>query len=318
MANHLWPKFQKDGKTYSKCITAFIRKAIRGEHIVTTIDQKEETKYSIDDDDIYVVMGKVAGECYCLTSKEFEENYIKEEPMELQKSTMRDMGFKEYKSKRQIKVLEVTTEDMEFFGIGSNGEAHFIAPWGESTLVEERDILATTFPLNDEREVYRIARSVFEETYEQTQTQTRTQKEVSQHFAQNLRDTGDLNRKAVTSFIRKGRRGETVETKSDGADSSFRIDDDDSYVVLARNTGEQYRISEEEFLRFYEGGTNISHLDKKSFRPILDNPEFKEYKSRNRAFSRVVTEADMAFFRFNQIPTGLGEAYFEAPVSRLS
>ena len=109
-----------------------------------------------------------------------------------------------------------------------------------------------------------------------------------------------------------------METKSDGADSSFRIDDDDSYVVLARNTGEQYRISEEEFLRFYEGGTNISYLDKETFRPILDNPEFKEYKSRNRAFSRAVTEADMAFFRFNQIPTGLGEAYFEAPVSRLS
>ena len=109
-----------------------------------------------------------------------------------------------------------------------------------------------------------------------------------------------------------------METKSDGADSSFTMDDDDSYVVLARNTGEQYRISVEEFLRFYEGGTNISDLDKETFRPILDNPEFKEYKSRNRAFSRVVTEDDMTFFRFNQIPTGLGEAYFEAPVSRLS
>ena len=238
--------------------------------------------------------------------------------MEPQESHIRDMGYKEYKSRRQIQVLEVTIKDMEFFGIDSNGEAHFIAPWGESTLVEERDILATTFPLNDKREVYRIARSVFEETYEQTQTQTRTQQEVSQHFAQNLRETGDMNRKAVTSFIRKGRRGETVETKSDGADSSFRIDDDDSYVVLARNTGEQYRISKQEFLRFYEGGTDISNLDRKFFRPILDNPEFKEYKSRNRAFSRAVTEADMAFFRFNQIPTGLGEAYFKAPVSRLS
>ena len=125
VADRFWPKFQKDGKTYSKSASAYIRKAIRGETIVTTIYGKVETKYSIDDDDTYVVMGIIARECYCLTSKEFEENYITEEPMEPQESHIRDMGYKEYKSRRQIQVLEVTIKDMEFFGTDSKiGRAH--------------------------------------------------------------------------------------------------------------------------------------------------------------------------------------------------
>ena len=318
VADYFWQKFQEHGKTYSKKATAYIRKGIRGEEIVTTIYGKIETKYSIENDDTYVVMGIIARECYCLTSKEVEENYIMEEPMELQDSHIGEMGFKEYKSRRQIQVLEVTAEDIEFFGIGRNGQAHFMAPWGESTLVEERDIVATSFPLNEKREVYRIARSLFEKTYEQTRTPTRTQQEVSEQFAQNLRQKGNLHRKSVKSFIRKGIRGETVKRRSTGAESSFTIEDDDSYVVLAEKTGEQYCISSADFRDFYKGGKDISNFDQQIFCPILDNPEFKEYESKNQAYCRVVTNDDMAFFHFNQTPTGLGEAYFEAPVSRLS
>lgn len=167
---HFWERFQQHGETYSKSATAYVRKGIKGETIVTTIYGKEETRYTIDDDDTCVVMGKAASECYCQSSKEFQENYITENPMEPKDSTIRDMGFSEYKSRRQIQALEVTAEDMKFFGEGGNGEAQFMAPWGSPTLVEEKDILATTFPLDDAKpEVYRIELSVFKQTYEQRQ-----------------------------------------------------------------------------------------------------------------------------------------------------
>lgn len=171
VADHFWTKFQQHGKPYSKSARAFIRKGQKGEAIVTSIYGEVETKYTIDNDDTYVVMGKTnARECYCIQSHEFQENYITEEPVEPTIATIQNKGFQEYRSRRQILALEATSEDMEFFGSNKDGEAHFVAPWGETTLVKEEDILATTFPLNDKKEVYRIERSIFEETYEPTRT----------------------------------------------------------------------------------------------------------------------------------------------------
>ena len=86
VSEHFWPKLQHHGKTYSKRVTAYIRKGIREEEIVMTINGKEEERYSIANDDTYVVRGKVAGESYCISSKEFQDNYITDSTMKPESS----------------------------------------------------------------------------------------------------------------------------------------------------------------------------------------------------------------------------------------
>jgi len=167
VARHFWEEFQRRGGTYST--TAYVRKGRRGESVATATYGKGETGYrTIHDDDTYVVMGKTG--IYCQTAKEFQDNYLYENPMQPRNDEIMGKGFAVYRSRRQIQALEVTAEDMKFFGEGGNGEAQFMAPWGSPTLVEENDILATTFPLDDAKpEVYRIELSVFKQTYEQRQ-----------------------------------------------------------------------------------------------------------------------------------------------------
>jgi hypothetical protein len=164
------PLLRKEGKICRKNVTSFIRRAVKGERVVTTIDGKQETQYKVEDNSSWVVCGKAAGEHYVLSEKQFLENYDTENVKDIltdspQSKRLRQQGFREYRSRRQVWARKVDEHDMIFFRHGKqttpdSNEAYFIAPWGESMLVEQGDFLVMQYP-GDNNEIYRIECSVF-------------------------------------------------------------------------------------------------------------------------------------------------------------
>lgn len=164
-------QLESHGTLYKKNATAFVRKAIKGEAITTTIFGAKETEMTVADDSLHVVCGQAAFETY--TVNNFSENYDSEHPMEIEIDLppyrrLRELGFKEYRSKRQVLAKRVDKEDMEWFQCGTdltddNDEAFFVAPWGEQMIVNEGDFLVMTYPRDNE--IYRIESHVFATTY---------------------------------------------------------------------------------------------------------------------------------------------------------
>ena len=114
---------------------------------------------------------------------------------------LKEQGFQEYQSKRSVFAHEVSANDIEWLRDNESSHsgdieiavkghekctdvhtnttlqsAHFIAPWGESMLVEVGDVLVMQYLLssadgsdsniqNDNKEIYRIAKNAFQKTY---------------------------------------------------------------------------------------------------------------------------------------------------------
>lgn len=170
------PMLKAEGEVFRKSASAFIRRAQKGEHIITAIDGKQESQNVVKDDTSWIVCGKVAGEYYVLTQANFDESYDAStaQPIEISKDTskhlrsLHEQGYQEYKSKRQVRARQVTSNDMVWFGRSDTPDdsvAYFIAPWGEGMRVEEGDYLVMQHGGNND-EIYRIESNVFGETYE--------------------------------------------------------------------------------------------------------------------------------------------------------
>jgi len=171
---------RREGKIFRKRVSSFIRRARKGEQIVTAIDGVHESQKMVDNDSSWVVCGKAAGEYYVLTDKEFHESYEANSGREIpasakdpQSRRLRQQGFFEYNSKRYVWGRIVDEEDMKYFRHGAETPAfaYFVAPWGETMRVEKGDYLVTQYAANGKcnDEVYRVERIVFEYSYADTE-----------------------------------------------------------------------------------------------------------------------------------------------------
>jgi len=177
---------QTEGSIYRKAARAYLRPAKMGEEIVTVVGGKVESTNIARDDTSYVVCGKVDGEEYILTKKDFEASYDESSAAPIDPEAfgedqrenacrLRDEGFLDYKSKRMVWAKNMTREDMEWFCFGEGlvvkgvVKGAFIAPWGEKMLVEEGDPIVMQYPLGN-TEIYRVEDNVFGITYEALDT----------------------------------------------------------------------------------------------------------------------------------------------------
>lgn len=134
-------------KLYKKSGTFDARKGKTGEHIVTTIDGEDETQKTVKDGEVVIKGPK--GEFYVVSEKKFKERYEVDKDL--------SDSFQKYKAKGLIRAYEYTGPTVKF-----------IASWDEEMLCKEGDFLACPVADKDEdsaKEVYRIERSVFDETY---------------------------------------------------------------------------------------------------------------------------------------------------------
>ena len=136
--NRFGPLLRREGTIHRKFVTAYIRRAVKGEHIVTSIEGKPETEYTVENDDSWVVCGKAAGEYYVMPDKSFRNCYDSTSAKEIRPGTknptesrLRQQGFLEYKSKNKVWARQVDSQDMDWFRYGSppsaSGEAYFQA-----------------------------------------------------------------------------------------------------------------------------------------------------------------------------------------------
>ena len=167
------PLLKKEGNICRKNVTSFVRKGVKGEKIVTTIDGVDETENKVKDDNSWVVCGRAAGEYYVLSGKEFEDCYDEGSAKPIQENSnpttewLHQQGFLEYSHKRQVWAQKVDEDDMDFFRYGEKGttaEAYFVAPWGESMRVEQGDYLVMQYPDGND-EVYRVECAAFGYSY---------------------------------------------------------------------------------------------------------------------------------------------------------
>ena len=189
------PLLKQEGKVYRKIVSSYIRKAKKGEHIITFIDGVKETQCTVEDDNSWVVCGKAAGEYYVLTDKAFQDCYDEGSASPIPSGdaeendsktnslpNLRQQGFVEYHSKRKIWARRVDDKDMDWFhnfsaagknedsgedeakGSSCNPRSSFEAPWGEEMIVEQGDYLVTQYPGGND-EVYRIEYKVFGNSY---------------------------------------------------------------------------------------------------------------------------------------------------------
>lgn len=140
---------REDTKLYKKSGTFKARKGKPGEHIVTVIDGEEETKKTVKDGEIVIKGPK--GELYVVSESKFRTRYdVNRDPTD---------EWQSYKALGLIRAFEY--EGVTF---------HFTASWDEDMLCKEGDFLAAPVKDADDKEypeVYRIERSVFDDTYKE-------------------------------------------------------------------------------------------------------------------------------------------------------
>lgn len=140
---------EQDTILYKKFGTFKARNGKEGEKITTVIDGEEETNKTVKDGEVVIEGPK--GEHYVVSLKKFKERY------EVDKDLTDD--FQSFKTKGMIRGFEWTGESFKF-----------MASWDEEMLCKKTDILATPVKDKDDEsitEVYRIERSVFDETYKE-------------------------------------------------------------------------------------------------------------------------------------------------------
>ena len=137
-------EFKDDTDYYKKSGTFDARLAKVGEKIITTIDGEDETQKTAKANEVVVKGPK--GELYVVSTKKFKERYEAGEPLTDQ--------FQKYKAKGIIRAFEYEGPTFKF-----------IASWDEEMLCKEGDFLASPSKDIPAPEVYRIERSVFDQTY---------------------------------------------------------------------------------------------------------------------------------------------------------
>lgn len=140
------PLIEERGRLYSKFAIVEARVAVPGEVIVTETADGIETHNVAIAGDVVVRNGTRAKEQYILSVKKLSARYV----------PLAQVGGDGVWGKHQSvgKCYAMRYE-------GPNTE--FVASWGETMVLKTGDMICTTFP--DQSEVYRIARSEFEQTY---------------------------------------------------------------------------------------------------------------------------------------------------------
>lgn len=134
---------------YKKSGTFQARKGVIGEKITTVIDGEEETKKTVKSSDVVVKGPK--GELYVISEKKFRERY------EVDKQLQDE--FQDYNASGLIRAYEYKGDSFKF-----------MASWDEEMLCKNGDYLASPVSGEDDKnvtEVYRIERSVFNQTYKE-------------------------------------------------------------------------------------------------------------------------------------------------------
>lgn len=136
---------------YKKSGTFRARLGKPGERIVTEIDGETETEKTVKDGEVVIKGPK--GEMYVVSETKFRQRY------EVDKEPTTD--FQKYKAIGLIRAYEYVGPEFKF-----------VASWDEEMICKPSDYLAS--PVKDAEdteypEVYRIERSVFDETYKEVE-----------------------------------------------------------------------------------------------------------------------------------------------------
>ena len=134
-------------RLYEKFGAFDCRAAKAGENVLTIINDQIETTNVARDGDVVVRGPK--GEEYIISLKKFVDRY------RVDKALTDD--YQKFETKGRV---------LAYMHIGPSFK--FVASWGEEMIVDDGDYLATPcnlIPLGFDDEVYRIERTVFNETY---------------------------------------------------------------------------------------------------------------------------------------------------------
>ena len=140
----LFVKEENNHKSFKKSGTFKARTAKVGEKITTTIDGEDETQKTASKDEVVIKGPK--GELYIVSEKKFNDRYEVDKPL--------TSKFQSYKANGVITAYEYSGESFKF-----------IASWDEEMICKSGDYLASPSKELPPPEVYRIERSVFDETY---------------------------------------------------------------------------------------------------------------------------------------------------------
>ncbi|WP_316367740.1 tetratricopeptide repeat-containing protein [Candidatus Thiodiazotropha sp. CDECU1] len=144
------------GVDYRKYQIIKARAAMEGEEVVSVVASGRETVNIANKGDYVVENQTGAKERYIVSGTKFEQRYTQE--------TQLDGGWSTYMPQGRVKGIAVDRGILNLFD--QQGSFYITAPWGEAQYVEEGDMFVTTLPLQDDMEIYRIARKEFSETYE--------------------------------------------------------------------------------------------------------------------------------------------------------
>ena len=171
---------KKKDSVFRKVESSYLRRALKGQKVVTVLDGVPETENVVRDDTSWIACGKTAGERYIIRGDKFDACYDAStaQPIDVGSETISPIlkrlhreGFREYKSKKKVWGHEISEDDMKWFHFddrppdGDDGAAFFVAPWGELTRVEIGDWIVMQYPEGNP-EIYRVERLVFYATYE--------------------------------------------------------------------------------------------------------------------------------------------------------
>lgn len=146
------PLLEREGRVYEKTARVFARPAGEGEVVSTITSDGLETVNIAHAGDWLVRNQTEAGEAYLLSAEKFAQRYRYLRPDE--------DDWSEYQAMGRIRALELTPERLQAWQLPA--EFTFIAAWGSPMIARQGDFLACP---EDFSEVYRIARSEFEQTY---------------------------------------------------------------------------------------------------------------------------------------------------------
>ena len=176
--DHFVSKLIDEGNLHRKSESAYLRRAIKGEKVLTVLDGVPETENIVRDDNSWIACGKTAYERYIIKNDVFQAVYASSPPKVIdsvdEDSILKRLhreGFMEYKAQKTIFGHQVTEDDMEWFHFddpppngGDDVAAHFVAPWGECMRVEAGDWIVMSYPEGNP-EIYRVEGLVFDVTY---------------------------------------------------------------------------------------------------------------------------------------------------------
>ncbi|MES9971499.1 MAG: tetratricopeptide repeat-containing protein [Candidatus Thiodiazotropha sp.] len=143
------------GVDYKKYRFIKARPAEEGEEVVSLVASGRETVNTAGKGDYVVENQTGAKELYIVSGAKFEQRYKEESRL--------DDGWSIYMPQGRVKGIEVDRSVLNLFN--QQGSFYITAPWGEAQYVEEGDMFVTSLPLQEDMEIYRIARKEFFETY---------------------------------------------------------------------------------------------------------------------------------------------------------